>query len=72
MIMLSIVIQFYARLRDMVARGMTLEQIMEARPSKEWDARFASESKSATTGNTVQRVYTRMYAAIKKELAAKQ
>ena len=68
----EVVVQLYARFRDMVARGMTLEQIMEARPSKEWDARFASESKSATTGNTVQRVYTRMYAAIKKELAAKQ
>ena len=60
------------RLQDMIKRGMTLEQIMEARPSREWDARFASESKSPTTGNTVQRVYTRMYAAIKKELDAKQ
>ena len=47
---------------------MTLEQIMEARPSKEWDARFASESKSPTTGNTVQRVYTRFYAAINEDL----
>jgi hypothetical protein len=45
---------------------------MEARPSREWDARFASENKSPTTGNTVQRVYTRFYAAIKKELEAKQ
>jgi hypothetical protein len=59
-------------MRDMVAKGMTLEQVMEARPSREWDARFASESKSPTTGNTVQRVYTRMYAAIKKDLEAKQ
>ena len=67
----EVVVQLYARFKDMVARGMTLEQIMEARPSKEWDARFASESKSPTTGNTVQRVYTRMYAAAKKELAAK-
>ncbi len=68
----EVVIQLYARMREMVARGMTLEQIMEARPSREWDARFASESKSPTTGNTVQRVYTRMYAAIKKEADAKQ
>jgi len=68
----EVVVQLYARFRDMVARGMTLEQIMEARPSREWDARFASESKSPTTGNTVQRVYTRFYAAIKKELDAKQ
>jgi glyoxylase-like metal-dependent hydrolase (beta-lactamase superfamily II) len=68
----EVVVQLYARFRDMVARGMTLEQIMEARPSREWDARFASESKSPTTGNTVQRVYTRMYASIKKEMATKQ
>jgi glyoxylase-like metal-dependent hydrolase (beta-lactamase superfamily II) len=68
----EVVIQLYGRLRDMVARGMTLEQIMTARPSKEWDARFASENKSPTTGNTVERVYTRMYNAIKKELAAKK
>ncbi len=67
----EVVIKLYARFREMVAQGMTLEQITEARPSKEWDARFSSESKSPTTGNTVQRVYTRMYAAIKKELAAK-
>jgi glyoxylase-like metal-dependent hydrolase (beta-lactamase superfamily II) len=70
--LVDVVVQLYARFRDMVARGMTLEQIMEARPSKEWDARFSSESKSPTTGNTVQRVYTRMYAAIKKDMAAKQ
>jgi cyclase len=70
--LVDVVVQLNARFRDMVARGMTLEQIMEARPSREWDARFSSESKSPTTGNTVQRVYTRMYAAIKKELAAKQ
>lgn len=70
--LVDVVVQLYARFREMVAKGMTLEQIMEARPSKEWDARFSSESKSPTTGNTVQRVYTRMYAAIKKEQAAKQ
>ena len=68
----EVVIQLYGRFREMVARGMTLEQIMAARPSKEWDARFASENKSPTTGNTVERVYTRMYNAIKKELAAKK
>ena len=68
----EVVIQLYARFREMVVRGMTLEQIIEARPSREWDARFASETKSPTTGNTVQRVYTRMYAAIKRELETKQ
>ena len=68
----EVVVQLYGRFRDMVARGMTLEQIMAARPSREWDARFASENKSPTTGNTVERVYTRMYNAIKKELEAEK
>jgi glyoxylase-like metal-dependent hydrolase (beta-lactamase superfamily II) len=66
----GVVVQLYARFRDMVTKGMTLEEIIAARPSKEWDARFASENKSPTTGNTVERVYTRMYNAVKKELAA--
>jgi len=34
----------HARFLDMVKKGMTLEQIREARPSKEFDARFATEN----------------------------
>ena len=55
------VVTIRARFRDLVAQGMTLEQVMEARPSREFDARFASESKSPTTGNTIQRWYGAMY-----------
>jgi hypothetical protein len=50
----------------MVARGMTVQQILEARPSREFDARFASENQSATTGNTVERWYRAMYAELSR------
>lgn len=51
----------HTRFVDMVAKGMTLQQIIEARPSKEFDAKYSSEAQSATTGNTVARWYTAMY-----------
>ena len=60
------------RFRDMVGRGMTLEEITEARPSREFDARFSSESKSPTTGNTVERVYSRFYDDVSRELAEQE
>ena len=66
------VIVIYARFRDMVAQGMTLDQITAARPSREFDARFASENKSPNTGNTVERVYRRFYADVSRELAEQQ
>ncbi len=69
---LDAVITIQGRFWDMVARGMTLDEIMEARPSREFDARFASESKSPTTGNTVERVYTRFYEDVSRELAEQQ
>ncbi len=66
------VIVIHARIRDMVAQGMTLDEVMAARPSREFDARFASESKSPTTGNTVERVYTRFYEDVSNQLAEQQ
>jgi cyclase len=51
----------HARFVDMVANGMTLDQIVKARPSKEFDAHFSSEALSPTTGNTVERWYGAMY-----------
>jgi glyoxylase-like metal-dependent hydrolase (beta-lactamase superfamily II) len=51
----------HARFIDMVGKGMTLDQIVAARPSKEFDARFSSEALSPTTGNTVARWYGAMY-----------
>ena len=66
------VIVIYARFRDMVAQGMTLEEITQARPSREFDARFASENLSPSTGNTVERVYRRFYEDVSRELAQQQ
>jgi cyclase len=60
------------RFRDMVARGMTLEQIKEARPSKEFDARWATENISPTTGNTIERWYRDLYTETVAEAAAKK
>ena len=61
------VIVIYARFRDMVAQGMTLDEITQARPSREFDARFASENLSPNTGNTVERVYRRFYEDVSRE-----
>ena len=66
------VIVIYARFHDMVAQGLTLDQITKARPSREFDARFASENKSPNTGNTVERVYRRFYEDVSRELAEQQ
>jgi glyoxylase-like metal-dependent hydrolase (beta-lactamase superfamily II) len=62
----------HARFRDMVAQGMTIEQIKESRPSKEFDAKWATENISPTTGNTMDRWYRDLYAEITAELAAKK
>ncbi len=62
------VLVIYARFRDMVAQGMTFDEILEARPSREYDARFASENLSPNTGNTVERVYRRFFEDVSREL----
>ena len=62
----------HARFRDMVAQGMTLEQIKEARPSREFDARWATENISPTTGNTIDRWYSDMYAEALAEAKQKR
>jgi glyoxylase-like metal-dependent hydrolase (beta-lactamase superfamily II) len=62
----------HARFRDMVAQGMTLEQIKEARPSREFDAKWATENISPTTGNTIDRWYRDMFAEATAEAAAKK
>ena len=66
------VLVIYARIRDMVAQGMTLEEVTAARPSREFDTRFASENLSPNTGNTVERVYRRFYEDVSRELAEQQ
>ena len=68
----DVITTVHARFRDMVAQGMTLEQIREARPSREFDAEFAAENSSPTTFVTVERWYSALYDEALAEAAARQ
>lgn len=57
----DVITTVHARVRAMVAQGMTLDEILEARPSREFDAEFAAENHSPTTGVTVERWYGSLY-----------
>ena len=61
-------ITIHARFLAMVKRGMTLEQILEARPSKEFDARFATENISPNDVVTTTRWYQQMFNEAKSHL----
>ena len=54
----------------MVAQGMTLEQIREARPSREFDARFATENFAPNDVQNSTRWYEQMYAEAKTHLGS--
>jgi glyoxylase-like metal-dependent hydrolase (beta-lactamase superfamily II) len=56
------------RVREMVAKGMTQEEIVKARPSREFDADFAPEKSSPTTFVTTERWYATLYEEITAEL----
>src|SRR5215216_1496965 len=57
------------RFLTMVRNGMTLEQIREARPTKEYDARFATEiCCSPNNVQTSTRFYEQMYNEVKTHL----
>jgi glyoxylase-like metal-dependent hydrolase (beta-lactamase superfamily II) len=45
------------RIVDMVRRGMTLEQIKKARPTRDYDARYGSDSGAWTTDMFVEAAY---------------
>ena len=49
------------RFVKMVAQGMTLDQIRAARPSKEFDARFATENFAPNDVQNSTRWYEQMY-----------
>jgi cyclase len=51
----------HGRFLEMVKRGMTLEQIREARPSKEFDARFATENFAPNEMQNSSRWYQQMF-----------
>lgn len=59
----------HARFLEMVKIGMTLEEILEARPSKEFDARFATENFAPNEMQNSTRWYQQMFAEAKAHLA---
>jgi cyclase len=62
-------IVIHDRFLKMVRDGMTLEQIREARPTKEYDTRFATEiCCSSNTVQTSTRFYEQMYNEVRTHL----
>jgi glyoxylase-like metal-dependent hydrolase (beta-lactamase superfamily II) len=59
----------HGRFVEMVKKGMTLEQIFEARPSKEYDARFATESFAPNDIQNSTRWYQQMFAEAKTHMS---
>jgi glyoxylase-like metal-dependent hydrolase (beta-lactamase superfamily II) len=59
----------HGRFLDMVKKGMTLEQILEARPSREFDARFATENFAPNELQNSTRWYQQMFDEAKAHLA---
>jgi cyclase len=55
------IITIHSRFREMVDKGMTLEQIRAARPSKEFDARLATENLSPNDMQNSTRWYEQMF-----------
>jgi cyclase len=51
------------RIQDMIKRGMTLDQVKAARPTRDWDARYGKDTGAWTTSMFVEAAY--------KSLAAK-
>lgn len=45
------------RVQDMIDRGMTLEQVKKARPTRDWDPRYGSDTGPWTTDMFVEAVY---------------
>jgi hypothetical protein len=45
------------RIEDMINKGMTLDQVKEARPTKDYDPRYGSSTGFWTTDMFVEAVY---------------
>jgi glyoxylase-like metal-dependent hydrolase (beta-lactamase superfamily II) len=63
----DVITTVHGRFREMVAKGMTLEEITKARPSREFDAQFSPENSSPTTVVTTERWYATLYEEISAE-----
>ena len=59
----------HARFLEMVKKGMSLEQIRQARPSKEFDARFATENFAPNEMQNSTRWYQQMFEEAKAHVA---
>ena len=59
----------HTRFLEMVKKGMTLDEIQKARPSKEFDARFATENFAPNEMQNSTRWYQQMYEEAKAHLA---
>jgi cyclase len=59
----------HGRFLEMVKSGMTVEQILQARPSKEFDARFATENFAPNEMQNSTRWYQQMFAEAKAHLS---
>jgi glyoxylase-like metal-dependent hydrolase (beta-lactamase superfamily II) len=64
----DVIAAIHARFLDMVKKGMTLEEIRQARPSKEYDARYATESFAPNEMQNSTRWYQQMYDEAKGHL----
>ena len=45
------------RIQDLIAKGMTLDQVKAARPTRDWDARYGKETGAWTTDMFVEAAY---------------
>jgi glyoxylase-like metal-dependent hydrolase (beta-lactamase superfamily II) len=61
----DMVVIVQARIKDMVERGMTLEQVKAARPSLDYDGRYATPSGPTSTAAFVESLYNDAVAARK-------
>ncbi len=50
------------RIQDMIKKGMTLEQVKQARPTRDYDPRYGSTSGSWTTDMFIEAVYKNLTA----------
>jgi cyclase len=51
------------RVRDMIGRGLTLEQVQAARPTFDWEARYGSSEGPWTTASFVETIYRNLSSA---------
>jgi glyoxylase-like metal-dependent hydrolase (beta-lactamase superfamily II) len=53
------------RIRDLIGKGMTLQQIQAARPTLDYDGRYAAPSGPTSTGGFIQAIYKDLSRAAK-------